>query len=57
MTRKRRRLALIGGGLFVLAIAVGLILNAFRESIVFFNLPSAALTSTARPHASLGAAA
>jgi len=40
MTRKQRRLVLIGGGLGVLAIAVGLMLNAFRESIVFFNSPS-----------------
>jgi cytochrome c-type biogenesis protein CcmE len=40
MTRKRRRLILIGGALGVLAVAVGLMLNAFRESIVFFNSPS-----------------
>jgi cytochrome c-type biogenesis protein CcmE len=40
MTRKRRRLLLIGGALGVLAIAVALMLNAFRDSIVFFNSPS-----------------
>jgi cytochrome c-type biogenesis protein CcmE len=40
MTRKQRRLALIGGGLAVLGIAVALMLNAFRDSIVFFNSPS-----------------
>ena len=40
MTRKRRRLVLIGGALCVLAVAVGLMLNAFRDSIVFFNSPS-----------------
>ncbi len=40
MTRKRRRLVLIGGGLCMLAIAVALMLNAFRDSIVFFNSPS-----------------
>src|ERR1700735_999808 len=40
MTRKRRRLILIGGALCVLAVAVGLMLNAFRDSIVFFNSPS-----------------
>ncbi len=40
MTRKRRRLVLIGVGLGVLAIAVGLMLNALRDSIVFFNSPS-----------------
>ena len=40
MTRKRRRLVLIGGALGVLAVAVALMLNALRDSIVFFNSPS-----------------
>ena len=40
MTRKQRRLALIGSGMVVLAIAIALILNALRDSIVFFNSPS-----------------
>src|SRR6516164_10147239 len=40
MTRKQRRLVLIGSGLAVLAIAVALMLNALRDSIVFFNSPS-----------------
>src|SRR5580658_10160854 len=40
MTRKQRRLLLIGAGLGVLAVAVALMLNAFRDSIVFFNSPS-----------------
>lgn len=40
MNRRRRRLLLIGGGIGVLAVAVALMLNAFRESIVFFNSPS-----------------
>jgi cytochrome c-type biogenesis protein CcmE len=40
MTRKQRRLVLIGGGLAVLAVAVALMLNAFRGSIAFFNSPS-----------------
>jgi cytochrome c-type biogenesis protein CcmE len=40
MTRKQRRLILIGTGLGVLAVAVALMLNAFRDSIVFFNSPS-----------------
>jgi cytochrome c-type biogenesis protein CcmE len=40
MTRKQRRLILIGSGMAVLAIAVALMLNAFRDSIVFFNSPS-----------------
>src|ERR1700757_2073902 len=40
MTRKQRRLVLIGAGLGVLAVAVALMLNAFRDAIVFFNSPS-----------------
>jgi len=40
MTRKQRRLTLIGGALVVLAIAAGLVLNALRDSIVFFSTPS-----------------
>jgi len=40
MTRKQRRLTLIGGSLGVLAIAVGLVLNALSGSIVFFNSPT-----------------
>lgn len=40
MTRKQRRLVLIGSGLAVLAVAVGLVLSALRDSIVFFNSPS-----------------
>ena len=41
MTRRQRRLTLIGGSLAVLAVAVGLVLNAMRDSIVFFSTPSA----------------
>ena len=40
MIRKQRRLVLIGTGLGVLAVAAALMLNAFRDSIVFFNSPS-----------------
>jgi cytochrome c-type biogenesis protein CcmE len=40
MTRKQRRLILIGSCVGVLAIAVGLVLNALSGSIVFFNSPS-----------------
>jgi cytochrome c-type biogenesis protein CcmE len=40
MTRKQRRLVLIGGSLGVLAIAAALVLNALSGSIVFFNSPS-----------------
>ena len=40
MTRKQRRLALIGTSLGVLAIAAALMLGALRDSIVFFNSPT-----------------
>ena len=40
MTRKQRRLTLIGCSLGVLALAAGLVLNALRDSIVFFSTPS-----------------
>jgi cytochrome c-type biogenesis protein CcmE len=40
MTRKQRRLVLIGSGMAVLGVAVALMLNALRDSIVFFNSPS-----------------
>ncbi|KAB2882497.1 MAG: cytochrome c biogenesis protein CcmE, partial [Pseudorhodoplanes sp.] len=37
MTRKQRRLILIGSGLSVLALAALLVLTALKDSIVFFN--------------------
>jgi len=40
MTRKQRRAVLIGTCLAVLGVAVGLVLFALRESIVFFYTPS-----------------
>jgi cytochrome c-type biogenesis protein CcmE len=40
MTRKQRRAVLIGTSLGVLALAVGLVLFALRDSIVFFYTPS-----------------
>jgi cytochrome c-type biogenesis protein CcmE len=40
MTRRQRRLVLIGGSLSVLALAVALVMSALRQSIVFFNSPS-----------------
>ncbi len=40
MTRKQRRLVLIGSGLIVLTLAVGLVMSALRDSIVFFNSPT-----------------
>jgi cytochrome c-type biogenesis protein CcmE len=40
MTRKQRRLTIIGGSLAVLALAAALVLNAMRDSIVFFSTPT-----------------
>ena len=40
MTRKQRRLVLIGSGISVLALAAGLVLSALKDSIVFFNSPT-----------------
>jgi cytochrome c-type biogenesis protein CcmE len=40
MTRKQRRLVLIGSSLGVLALAAALMLSALKDSIVFFNSPT-----------------
>ncbi|HQF32054.1 MAG TPA: cytochrome c maturation protein CcmE, partial [Hyphomicrobiales bacterium] len=40
MTRKQRRLTMIGAAGAVLALAVGLVLFALTDQIVFFNSPS-----------------
>ena len=40
MTRKQRRLVLIGSSLGVLALAAALVLSALQDSIVFFNSPT-----------------
>jgi cytochrome c-type biogenesis protein CcmE len=40
MTRRQRRLVLIGSALGVLGAAVALVLGALKDSIVFFNSPS-----------------
>jgi cytochrome c-type biogenesis protein CcmE len=50
MTRKQRRLILIGSSLAVLAVAAALVLSALRESIVFFNSP----TDVAEKHVAPG---
>ena len=42
MTRKQRRLTMIGCALAVLAFAAGLVLYALRDSVVFFSTPSMA---------------
>lgn len=40
MTRKQRRLSLIGVAACVLAVALGLVLYAMNDTIVFFNSPA-----------------
>lgn len=40
MTRKNQRIALIVGGLAFLAVAAGLVLTAFEDSVVFFFSPT-----------------
>jgi cytochrome c-type biogenesis protein CcmE len=40
MTRRQRRLVLIGSALGVLALGIALVLGALRDSIVFFNSPT-----------------
>jgi len=40
MTRKKRRLVLIGSALGLMALALALVLSALKDSIVFFNSPT-----------------
>ena len=53
MTRKGRRLTLIGGALAVVAAAAGLILFALRDSVVFFYSPTELTQKSVKPGASL----
>ena len=47
MKPRHKRIALIAGGLAVLALAAGLILNAFQSNLVFFFSPSQVLANEA----------
>ena len=49
MTRKQRRLSLIGAALGVIALAVALVLGALKESIVFFNSPTDVVEKQIKP--------
>ncbi len=49
MTRKQRRLSLIGAALGVLALAVALVLGALKDSIVFFNSPTDVVEKQIKP--------
>jgi cytochrome c-type biogenesis protein CcmE len=53
MTRRQRRLVLIGSALGVLALAVGLVLTAMKDSIVFFNSPTDLVEKHVTPGARL----
>ena len=47
MKPRHRKMLLIGGGLAALAVAAGLILNAFQSNLVFFFSPSQVLANEA----------
>jgi cytochrome c-type biogenesis protein CcmE len=49
MTRKQRRLTLIGVAGSVLAIALGLVLYAMNDTIVFFNSPADIQAKSVQP--------
>jgi cytochrome c-type biogenesis protein CcmE len=49
VTRKRRRLYAVMAGMLLLAASVGLVLNAFRDNLVFFYGPSEALAKDLGP--------
>ncbi len=49
MTRKQRRIILIGTGLGVLGLAAALVLSALKDSIVFFNSPSDLVEKHVKP--------
>ncbi len=53
MTRKQRRLVLISSGLAVIGLAVGLVLFALRDNVVFFYGPSELAQKAAAPGARL----
>jgi cytochrome c-type biogenesis protein CcmE len=49
MTRRQRRLTLIGSALAVLALSAGLVLFALEDSIVFFNSPTDLVEKHSKP--------
>ncbi len=49
MTRKQRRLTMIGGAGAVLAFAIGLVLYALNDQIVFFNSPTDVAQNSVKP--------
>lgn len=49
MTRRQRRLVLIGAALAVFGVAVGLVLVALKDSVVFFNSPTEVQAKSVQP--------
>ncbi|MFY8113132.1 MAG: cytochrome c maturation protein CcmE, partial [Rhabdaerophilum sp.] len=49
MTRKQKRLAMIGAIGLVLAVATGLILTALRDQIMFFRSPTEVVQGKVKP--------
>ena len=49
MTRKQRRLALVGAALGIVALAAALVLVALQDFIVFFNSPSDLVEKSVKP--------
>lgn len=49
MSRKQRRLSLIGAALAVLAVAFALVLFALQDAIVFFNSPTELVEKQIKP--------
>ena len=49
MTRKQRRLVLIGSALAVLSVAVALVLGTLKDSIVFFSSPTDLVERQVKP--------
>ncbi|MGL4494784.1 MAG: cytochrome c maturation protein CcmE [Beijerinckiaceae bacterium] len=49
MTRKQRRLAVIGSGLAVLAVAVGLVLFAMKDTITYYYPPTEVVEKNVKP--------
>jgi len=49
MTRRQRRLSLVGAALGIVALAVALVLSALKDSIVFFNSPTELIEKHIKP--------
>lgn len=49
MTRKKRRMYMIGAGMVMLFAAAGLVLSAFQDNLVFFYSPSDLAEKTVEP--------